>query len=27
VHPPEGFFEKPIDRDKLLEKVKELIAN
>lgn len=27
VHPPEGFFEKPIDRDKLLEKVKELIAS
>ena len=27
VNPPEGFFEKPIDRDKLLEKVKELIAN
>jgi CheY-like chemotaxis protein len=27
VHPPEGFFEKPIDRDKLLEKVKELITN
>jgi CheY-like chemotaxis protein len=27
VHPPEGFFEKPIDRDKLLEKVKELIEN
>jgi len=26
VHPPEGFFEKPIDRDKLLEKVQELIA-
>ncbi|RKY98252.1 MAG: response regulator [Ignavibacteriae bacterium] len=25
VHPPEGFFEKPIDRDKLLEKVKELL--
>lgn len=27
VHPPEGYFEKPIDRDKLLEKVNELIAN
>ena len=27
VHAPEGFFEKPIDRDKLLEKVKELIVN
>lgn len=25
VHAPEGFFEKPIDRDKLLEKVKELL--
>ena len=25
VHPPEGYFEKPIDRDKLLEKVKELL--
>jgi DNA-binding response OmpR family regulator len=25
VHPPEGFFEKPIDRDKLLRKVKELL--
>jgi CheY-like chemotaxis protein len=25
VHPPEGFFEKPIDRDKLLKKVKELL--
>ena len=25
VHSPEGFFEKPIDRDKLLEKVKELL--
>jgi DNA-binding response OmpR family regulator len=25
VHPPEAFFEKPIDRDALLEKVKELI--
>jgi DNA-binding response OmpR family regulator len=27
VHPPEGYFEKPIDRDKLLEKVKELLKN
>jgi len=27
VHPPEGFFEKPIDRDKLLKKVNELIGN
>ena len=25
VHPPEGYFEKPIDRDKLLKKVKELL--
>ncbi|MFC2085068.1 response regulator [Bacteroidota bacterium] len=25
VHPPEGYFEKPVDRDKLLEKVKELL--
>jgi len=25
VHPPEGYFEKPIERDKLLEKVKELL--
>ena len=25
VHPPEGYFEKPIDRNKLLEKVKELL--
>jgi CheY-like chemotaxis protein len=25
VHPPEGYFEKPIDRAKLLEKVKELL--
>ena len=25
VHPPEGYFEKPIDRDKLLQKVKELL--
>jgi DNA-binding response OmpR family regulator len=27
VHPPEGYFEKPIDRDRLLEKVKELLKN
>lgn len=27
VHPPEGYFEKPIDRDALLEKVKELLKN
>ena len=27
VHAPEGFFEKPIDRDKLLEKVKELLKD
>ena len=25
VHPPEGFFEKPINRDELLKKVKELL--
>jgi CheY-like chemotaxis protein len=25
VHAPEGFFEKPVDRDALLEKVKELL--
>jgi CheY-like chemotaxis protein len=25
VHAPEGYFEKPIDRDKLLQKVKELL--
>ena len=25
VHPPEAFFEKPIDRDELLKKVKELL--
>ena len=25
VHPPEGYFEKPIDRDKLLEKVNSLL--
>ena len=25
VHPPEGFFEKPIDREELLKKVKELL--
>lgn len=27
VHPPERYFEKPIDRDKLLEKVNELLKN
>ena len=27
VHPPEGYFEKPIDRDKLLQKIKELLKN
>jgi DNA-binding response OmpR family regulator len=27
VHPPEGYFEKPIDRDKLLAKVNELIKD
>lgn len=25
VHPPEGYFEKPIDREALLEKIKELL--
>ncbi len=25
VHPPEGFFEKPIDRDELLKRIKELL--
>ncbi|MGD8307655.1 MAG: response regulator [Ignavibacteria bacterium] len=25
VHPPEGYFEKPVDREKLLEKVNELL--
>ncbi len=25
VHPPEGYFEKPIDRDELLKKVDKLI--
>ena len=25
VHPPEGYFEKPIDREALLKKVKELL--
>lgn len=25
VHPPEGYFEKPVDRDELLKKVKELL--
>lgn len=25
VHPPEGYFEKPVDRDKLLQKVIELL--
>jgi DNA-binding response OmpR family regulator len=25
VHPPEGYFEKPIDRNELLKKVKELL--
>jgi DNA-binding response OmpR family regulator len=25
VHPPEGYFEKPIDRNELLVKVKELL--
>lgn len=26
VHPPAGYFEKPVDRDALLKKVKELIG-
>lgn len=26
VHPPAGYFEKPVDRDALLQKVKELIG-
>ena len=26
VHPPEGFFEKPIDREALLIKIKELLG-
>ena len=25
VHPPEGYFEKPVDRNELLKKVKELL--
>jgi len=25
VHPPEGYFEKPVDREKLLKKVNELL--
>ncbi len=25
VHPPEGYFEKPVDKDELLEKIKELL--
>jgi DNA-binding response OmpR family regulator len=27
VHPPEGYFEKPIDRDELLVKVNELLKS
>ena len=27
VHPPEGYFEKPVDRDALLKKVKVLLKN
>jgi CheY-like chemotaxis protein len=27
VHPPEGYFEKPVDREKLLKNVKELLEN
>ncbi|NIP42506.1 MAG: response regulator [candidate division Zixibacteria bacterium] len=26
VHPPEAYFEKPIDKDEFLKKVKELIS-
>lgn len=26
VHPPEGYFEKPIDRDELLKKIKHLLG-
>ncbi|MFH1892677.1 MAG: response regulator [Candidatus Zixiibacteriota bacterium] len=26
VHPPAGYFEKPVDRDALLKKIKELIG-
>ena len=26
VHPPEGYFEKPVDRDELLKKVEELTS-
>ena len=26
VHSPEGYFEKPIDRDELLNKIKELLS-
>lgn len=27
VHPPEGYFEKPVDRDELLKKVLELVKS
>jgi CheY-like chemotaxis protein len=27
VHPPEGYFEKPVDRDELLKKVQELMKS
>jgi len=27
VHPPEGYFEKPVDRDELLKKVQELLKS
>ena len=26
VHPPEGYFEKPVDRDELLKKIKQLLG-
>ena len=26
VHPPEGYFEKPVDRDQLLTKVNEILS-
>jgi CheY-like chemotaxis protein len=27
VHPPEGYFEKPVDRSELLKKVQELVKS
>jgi len=27
VHPPEAYFEKPIDRDELLAKVNEILSS